>query len=55
VPPRPLSAPQTVRPHPAASAWGSDPSLFALARQRALLETGPDRHLNRGLRQDGAP
>ena len=21
----------------------------------ALLETGPDRHLNRGLRQDGAP
>ena len=22
---------------------------------RALLETGPDRHLNRGLRQDGAP
>ena len=33
VPPRPLSAPQTVRPHPAASAWGSDPALFALARQ----------------------
>ena len=29
--------------------------LNALLLEGALLETGPDRHLNRGLRQDGAP
>lgn len=33
VPPRPLAAQQTLRTPPAASAWGADPALFALARQ----------------------
>ena len=36
-----------------AGVWAA--TQWTAAALGALLETGPDRHLNRGLRQDGAP